>query len=472
MEANAASLSADTAPNGTPPARLISIPFLLLRVSTAAGAFAMGLVQTLVFARVLSPDRFSIFILVGAIGYALWLCDLGLAKILFVQLRAAHLAGRTDEGAAGQATAVVVFYILLAVGGSLACFAIMVARPAFAILDAADFGLFFLYVALNLAWVCLRSISIAVDGYVFYEKLELTRRVANMSTMLAMLIGLPLTVFLAGSNVLWAVLLAAAVAKLLERGAMAPRLRGLARELVLFFRLNMRSIVRSGTFALSDIFVYVFPYYVVPPMFGLGAPTIILEATFRIFRGASVIYTAASDLAVPSQTRALAARDAPSLIRTTLIAAGLCCLPAIFACALLIFASKQLFAFLLGSAATVPPAVTPILVVLLLANLIQMVAQSLLLHAGFFREISRIGAGVAVAMVAATALSVAAKFDIVEFLAAYAAVYTAGALFLAIAAMRGPIRAAAHQPGAAHAKRRLLASIHSASRLPPAVPTR
>jgi hypothetical protein len=71
-----------------------------------------------------------------------------------------------------------------------------------------------------------------------------------------------------------------------------------------------------------------------------------------------------------------------------------------------------------------------------------MVAQSLLLHAGFFREISRICVGVAVAMVLATAIAVVAKLSIVAFLGVYAAVYTAGALYLAVAAYRGPILAA------------------------------
>src|ERR1700674_2367552 len=128
MQVDAAPLSADGTPDPAP--RLISIPFLLLRVSTAGGAFAMGLVQTLVFARVLSPERFSLFILVGAIGYSLWLCDLGLAKILFVQLRSAHIAGKRDERAAAQATAVILFYVLLAVGGALVCFVFMSARPS------------------------------------------------------------------------------------------------------------------------------------------------------------------------------------------------------------------------------------------------------------------------------------------------------------------------------------------------------
>ena len=181
MQVNAAALPADGTPG--PAARLISIPFLLLRVSTAGGAFAMGLVQTLVFARVLTPDRFSLFILVGAIGYSLWLCDLGLAKILFVQLRTAHLAGKTDPRAARQATAVIVFYVLLAAAGSLACFGFMAARPSFSLLEAADFGLFFFYITLNLTWVCLRSLSIAVDEYVFYEKLELVRRIGDRKSV-------------------------------------------------------------------------------------------------------------------------------------------------------------------------------------------------------------------------------------------------------------------------------------------------
>lgn len=424
---------------------LISVPFLLLRVATAGGAFLTGLVQTLVFARVLDPGRFSLFIVVGAIGYSLWLCDLGLAKILFVQLRTAQLAGRTDAPAARQATAVVVFYVLLAVVGALICAAIMAARPSLSLSDAADFGLFFLYIALNLAWVCLRSVSVAVDEYVFYETLELIRRIGNVATLLAMLIGLPFTAFLIGSNVLWVILLGAATTRLIGRGAMAPQLCGFADPLVEFFRSHHRSIRRSGTFALSDIFIYTFPYYVVPWAFGLGAPTIILEATFRIFRGASVIYTAACDLAVPGQTRAIAARDPARLVRATLAAAALASLPAVLACALLAFAAKPLFAFLLGKAATVPSAVTPILIIMLVANLVQMVAQSLLLHAGYFREISRIGAGVAVTMVVATAVAVTAGLDIVEFLAAYAAVYTGGALALAAAACFGPIHVASPQ---------------------------
>jgi hypothetical protein len=46
-------------------------------------------------------------------------------------------------------------------------------------------------------------------------------------------------------------------------------------------------------------------------------------------------------------------------------------------------------------------------------------------------------------MILMTAVAVVAKFDLMKFLAAYAAVYATGAIFTAILAIRGPIRAAA-----------------------------
>ena len=452
-------------------ADLISLRYLLLRVSTAAGAFAMGFVQTFVFARVLTPDRFSIFIVVGAIGYTLWLTDLGLAKILFVNLRASHLTGKADEQAAREATAVILFYVLLAIGMAVACFLIGAAHPAAALRDSAELALFMLYITLNLAWFSLRSVSISVDLYVFYERLELTRRFVTIAMMLAILGGVPFTGFLIGVNVLWALLLSAATANLVRRGAMVASVRGFIHDLLSFFRSHKESILRSGTGALSGVFVVTFPYYFVPAMYGLGAAPIILEATMRIFRGGSVVYAAATDLAIPGQTRALAQRDLRRMVRTTLFAAGLCCIPALFACAVLIFAGGPFFRFLLKSAATVPPGIVPILVVLMLANVVQMVSESLLQHTGYFRSLGRIGVIVAVVMVAATAVSFFARFDIVEFLAAYTAVFTMSAVLLAIAAVCGPIRAAA-RPGEAQRLQALFRAFHSGPPAPSAIPVR
>src|SRR5579863_2758066 len=470
MHANIAALPDHAAPIEVPRERLISIRYSLLRVSTSGCAVAMGLIQTFVFARVLTPERFSIFIVVGAIGYTLWLADLGLANIVFVNLRGTFLAGGKNEQAIRQATAVIFFYALLACAAALICFAVTLAQPSSTLRGACELALFLLYITLNLAWTALRSISIAIDLFVFYESLELVRRTVNVATMLAMLSGLPLLAFLIGSNVLWGVLFAVATAKLVQRNALTPRLSGVVREFLSFFSLNRHAIARSATGALSGVFIVTFPYYIVPIWFGLGAAPIILEVAFRIFRGACVIFAAICDLAIPGQTRALAARDVNRLVRTTLLVAGLCCVPAAIACALLLFAGGPLFAFLLRSAATIPPAIGPVLVVLLLASILQIVSETLLQFTGYFRSLAYNAAAVGAAMIGATVFAYAAGFDLVEFLALYAAIYAAGAVALAIAAVYGPIRAATGEPADGRPLTGILRAIRSAPRSPASTP--
>jgi len=181
----------------------------------------------------------------------------------------------------------------------------------------------------------------------------------------------------------------------------------------------------------------------VPAMFGLGAPTIILDTVFKIFRGATLIYAAGLDPLVPRQTRALAERDPAMLKKATLTAFVLCAVPTLALCALLLIAGDRLFALLLGHAATMPPAATTVLVVLLLANLAQNVASNLLLHTGFFREIARVATFLVIAMAAMTLIAIAAGVDIVGFIGGYAAVYVAGAALYIAYVWRGPFRRAA-----------------------------
>ena len=467
MHAPVESLAKDAPPDKPRREWLISIPYLLLRGTTAAGAFAMGFVQTFVFARILDPERFSVFIVTAAVGYSLWITDLGLAKIAFVNLRKPHLAGKQDDEAARQAGAVILFYILLSVASALVCLAVDLVRHGWSphgpsVNESIDLSLFLLFIALNLAWFSLRTVSIAVDLFVYYERLELVRRVVNIASLLAMLVGLPLTVFLVGSNLLWAALFTAAMTKLVRRGALVLHVRGFVRELTDFFRANWHAVSRSSTGALSGLFVATFPYYIVPIAFGMGSAPIILDTVFKIFRGACVIFAAVCDLAIPGQTRAFNARDARRLVLTTLIAVGLCAIPALGASGLLIFGGKELYAFLLRTAATVPPTVTPIVVALLLASVLQIVAEALLQYTGYFRFLALNGIIVVVMMVIATVVAFAMKFGLVGFLAAYAIAYCLGALSLTALAILGPFAATAALPGEKPTLRGLLKAMRAA----------
>jgi hypothetical protein len=422
--------------------KMISVPFFLLRTTTAGAALLTGLLQTYVFAHVLSPQRFSIFILVGAIGYSLWLIDFGIVKILFVRLRSRFLAKDRSDAVAGHATAVVLFYFGLVTSGALLCFFFMATQTAASLREAAEFGLFFWFIALNLVWFALRNIAIAVDEYVSFEALETVRRAGYFIGLVAVLVGLPFIAMLIALNALWAVVVTACVKRMIARGALLPRIGGFVADLRVFFRANRAQLIRSGTYAASEIYVGNYPYLIVPMLFGLGAPPIILDTTFKVFRGGATIFGAVCDILVPRQTSALAERDGPTLVRATLMAAALCSIPAAIACAVLYFAADKLFAILLGDAATMPPATTPILIVLLIANLTQMVTHSVLVHNGYFREVARIGMAVVAAMTGVGVFAVFAHLDIVQFLEAYVAVYTCGAIAAVVLMIRGPIRLA------------------------------
>lgn len=422
---------------------LMSLRFLVLRASTAAAAVAFGLVQTFVFARVLDAQDFSLYILVGSLGMSLWLFDLGAAKILYVRQRALYIAAAKDAGIAAQSTAVVITYAVLVALCTLICLAVMLRRPTVPLLDAVEFSLFFSFAALNLVWYPLRNVSAAVDEYVHFEGLEAIRRIGHILLMLAMLIGLPLPAFLVLANGLWFVLLAVAIKRLVHKQALLLKLRGASAALKRFWHENRRELLRSGNYAAGELTVYNFPYMIVPAAFGLGAPMIILDTVFKVFRGATLIYAAGLDPVVPQQTRAYAARDVSTLKKATLTSAILCAIPTVILCALLLVAGDRLFAILLGNAATIPHEVTLILVVLLLANLAQNVANNLLLHLGFFHEIARVATFLVIAMAAMTAIVVGAGLGITGFIAGYAIVYIAGGALYVSYMVRGPFRIAA-----------------------------
>jgi O-antigen/teichoic acid export membrane protein len=431
-------------------ASVLSLRYLLLRASTAGFAVVAGLVQTFVFARVLTPQHFSIFILIGTFGVSLWLFDLGAAKIIFVRQRARHLAQLSDRAVTDQSTAIILLYGLLVLAGTVLCFAIMATHPAVTPWQAIEFAMFFCFSALNLVWFPFRNVSNAIDEFITFETLEAIRRIGHIAAMLALLVGLPLPAFLLLVNLLWAAVFAVCTAHLVRRGALTRCREGFWTTLKVFWHANKKHLLRSGNYAVGELMVYNFPYFVVPLVFGLGAPTIILDTVFKVFRGATLIYAAGLDPLVPKQTRAFAEHDAPTLKKATLTATVLCAIPTLVLCAVLLLAGNRLFALLLGHAATVPGPAVFILIVLLLANMAQNVANSLLLHTGFFRQIARVATFLVITMAAMTAIVILTGLDITGFLAGYTVVYIAGATLYISYVMRGPFRIAA-QPKVARA---------------------
>jgi hypothetical protein len=421
--------------------RFVSLPYLLLRSTTAAGGLLAGLIQTFVFARVLDPERFSVYILIGTLGVTLWLADLGMAKILFVRLRSWFLGDRdSDAQITRYTTAVVMLYFVLNLVCALLCFAIAHFWFHATIQSSVEMALFFLFTALTLIWFVLRNVSVAVDEFLFFEAMEATRRIAHIAVMLATLVGLPFFAFLVLANLIWAVLFAMLLKRLAATRAVTLKIAGWWTDFVSFLRNNTKEVLHSGTYSANEFFLYSFPYAVVPWAFGLGAPTIILDTAFKVFRGATVLYCAGCDVAVPRQTRAYSEGDRRSLILATLVAVGLNTLPCLALIAMLALYSDWVFSFLLGNAATIPMAVSWMLVIMLVASLVQTVSNYLLVHTGYFQWISRLSLVVSLAMTVATIIAVAAKVDLIGFFQVYTAVYVVSALSYLALAIGGPLR--------------------------------
>jgi hypothetical protein len=351
---------------------------------------------------------------------------------------------------ARQASAIVLLYFALAAIASLTCFLLLAGYFRYSMTDSAELTLFFSFNALNLPWVALRYFSIAIDEFLSFEFLEASRRGLNTLALLALLVGLPVFVFLLLINVGWFAVSVAAILKLHRRGALSGYLSGNLPYFIAFVRGNRRQLLNSAVYALSENYIYNFPYFLVPWAFGLGAPTIILDTTFKIYRSANQFYSAACDSLVPRQTSALAERDGAAMVRATWLATALCGIPALGVCSILLVAGSKLFALLLGHAAVMPPQMTPIIIMLLLGNLAQMVSHSVLVHTGYFKDIARISFGLVVALTGGAALAMWVHSDIVQFLNVYTAIYTCGAIATVGLMIRGPIRLA-HAPAEASA---------------------
>lgn len=86
-----------------------------------------------------------------------------------------------------------------------------------------------------------------------------------------------------------------------------------------------------------------------------------------------------------------------------------------------------------------PQAVSWLLIVLLVANLIQTVSNFILVHTGYFRQIAHLSLVISAAMTVGTVVALLLKLDLIGFLQVYTAIYVASALLHRWLAIRWPL---------------------------------
>ena len=415
-----------------------AVAFAGLRAMSALGAIINGFALTYGFARIFDAHLFALFMFVGNLGVTLWLFDLGLARVLYVRLRALSLSSTLAENRhiGLQATSVVALYlVLVAIGAATASVFGQRIGQGYAL------GMFFAFCALNLPWYALRQISAAVDCFVGFEALEAVRRITHIGLIVSLPFGLPLDLCLLFGNAIWLLLLALSFRLLIRgKGLVFGTPAQLAAALITFLKTNKEKLLWSAGYVGSEFFSYSYPPILVPMLYGLGPLAIAFDTAYKVFRGTNVMLAAACEVAVPWQTRAHALQDRRGMILATLAAAALSAIPAFGVGALLILAGDLLFSRLLGDAAVVPHALSVLIAIMISANWLQTISNFALVYNGFFSAIARLALVMAALLSMAGLFGIFARPEMLDFAICYAVIYVFGAIAYLILALRLPLR--------------------------------
>lgn len=160
------------------------------KLANVALAMAWGFVVTFVFVRLLPIGEFRAFLVLVAFANFTVSAELGLSSIVYSRLRRARVAGEGDfrneeiSALAWTMTGIVLIGGAL-LGAAMASGLIETGRP---VLFLAFYGI----TAVNLLAVLARRALAALDHNLWWEMLDLVRRLSGIALLLAALGGLPL----------------------------------------------------------------------------------------------------------------------------------------------------------------------------------------------------------------------------------------------------------------------------------------
>jgi hypothetical protein len=389
---------------------------------------AWGFLFTFVIIRVAGPRLFSLLALLNALSFSLAVAEMGISKIVFLVMR-------TPGGIhPGVASGLLRLYALVC---AAACVVVAVSLPLFGATHEGWLlgALFFPSVVVNLIWVLVQNLALALGIYLQVEAIDAARRIAQIVALGACLLDTPLSAAFIAMAAIWLVALLVATRLLARHYQPVSWGESLAaaRRFVIFHR---RQISATFLFNFSELFIYQMPVFFVPWRFGVGVPVVVSDTFFKMHRATSSAYRAATESQVPGQVAAYEAGSMQRLRQAT-AASMLLVLPAFGAAALVLLVfGERFFTALTGVAAMLPLSLASVTVAFMAANAVQAVAGSLLLNTGQLHTIRNIGGSIAGLMVAAAAASYILAVDVLQFLWIYTLVYAVGAAFYAVTAAR------------------------------------
>ncbi|WP_443970681.1 hypothetical protein [Sphingobium sp. CR28] len=281
----------------------------MAKLANVALAMLWGFVVTFVFVRVLPLADFRAFLLLVAFANFTVSAEFGFSTIIYARLRR-HLITREGTFRSEEVGVLLAFMLgVILLGGMLLLLAmraglITTGRPAL-------FIAFYGVAAMNLVALLAKRALAALDHNLWWEGLDLIRRVSGIALLLGALAGL--SIF---TSVI-AQLLVAAVCVLI---GLATVHRALRLPVGHWFAWRaggrhvrqhyLADIGRTMLLTVSDIAAYNAPYFTIAAATKDVRPLLVFDFIFKMSRAVSGIIRALVETAMPAITRSLHVHDA------------------------------------------------------------------------------------------------------------------------------------------------------------------
>jgi O-antigen/teichoic acid export membrane protein len=311
-------------------ARLERSEKLVALVKLANVGFTMiwGFAVTYVFVRALPIGEFRAFLLLVAFGNFTASAEFGVTAIAYARLRR-HWLGQVEDGGdfrleeIGFLLAVLIGLVAVAalvMGGLMLGHVVHTGYPML-------FMLFFVSACFNAVLLLMKRALAATEHNLFWEVLDVTRRIATLAILLAVLAGFDITISVALQLLFAVIVLVVAAARLHRRTGMCSAhwfgIRAGARHVR---RHYARDFSATVALTLSEVAAYNAPYFTIAAATHDPRPMLLFDFVFKMARGISLVVRAFAEAAMPKLTAAYYDGNRPRfsrlLARALLVAGG------------------------------------------------------------------------------------------------------------------------------------------------------
>lgn len=262
-----------------------------------------GLVQIGVFERCFELSDFSFLVLLYGYMYYFMFFDAGLSKPIYSKVRKAFIKNEIDKKQLQEFIGFYVFLILVVLIlflGFLLCLS-KIHENTFSILVLLMFAIFS---SLNIGLSFQKNILDAVDEYVFYEKIDLIRRIMNCITVFLIIIDHSMRLMLLVNILISSILVFCCLKKLISLFSLSWK-KTFQFKISIYVK-TIKENFNEGRdfllFSLSEMITYNSGFLILP-FFGNEKMIIIYGLWMRIYRGMALIVRAVADIIIHNITK-------------------------------------------------------------------------------------------------------------------------------------------------------------------------